>query len=154
MKRGRLASAVVTVISIPALGLILNGSASARVTSARSSSEGTMFSEATVVLNCQGRPQVRPRGFTLACADGNDYLSGLRWTSWAPGLASATGLQTVNDCVPYCAAGHFHRYPVDAVFWGSAAAGSGRQRYTRITLLYPGAHPAYVGGSGSVTLNT
>jgi hypothetical protein len=154
MKRGRLASAVVTMISIPALGLILNGSATARVTSARSFSEDAVFSENMVAINCQGQPQVRPRSFTLACADGNDYLSGLRWTSWAPGLASATGLQTVNDCVPYCAAGHFHRYPVDAVFWGSAAAGPGSQRYTKITLLYPGARPAYAGASGSVTLDT
>ena len=148
MKRERLASAVVTMISIPALGLILHGSASARVTTARS------FSEEVVAINCQGGPQVRPRSFTLACADGNDYLSGLRWTSWAPGLASATGLQTVNDCVPYCAAGHFHRYAVDAVFWGSAAAGPGSQRYTKITLLYPGAHPPHAGVSGSVTLDT
>src|SRR5260370_11467340 len=132
MKRGRQASAVVTAISIPALGLgiglILKGSASAQVTSARSSSEGTMFSEATVVLNCQGRPQVRPRGFTLACADGNDDLIGLRWTSWAPGLASATGLQTVTDCVPFCPAGHSHPYPVDAVFCARAPPCPGRHR--------------------------
>jgi hypothetical protein len=152
MKRGHLTSGVVAAISIPALGLglglILNGAASAKITSVRS------FSEDMVAINCQGRPQVRPRSFTLACADGNDYLSGLRWTSWAPGLARATGLQTVNDCVPYCAAGHFHRYPVDAVFWGSAAAGPGRQRYTTITLVYPGARPPYAGASGSVTLHT
>ncbi len=160
MKRGHLTSGVVAAISIPALGLglglILNGAASAKVISARSFSDDTVFSfsEDTVAINCQGRPQVRPRSFTLACADGNDYLSGLRWTSWAPGLGSATGLQTVNDCVPYCAAGHFHRYPVDAVFWGSAAAGPGSQRYTKITLLYPGAHPAYAGASGSVTVDT
>ncbi len=87
MKRERLASAVVTMISIPALGLILHGSASARVTTPRS------FSEEVVAINCQGRPQVRPRNFTLACADGNDYLSGLRWTSWGPDLASAIGSQ-------------------------------------------------------------
>jgi hypothetical protein len=88
---------------------------------------------------------VRPRSFTLACADGNDYLSGLAWTSWAPGLASATGVQVENDCIPYCAAGHFHRYPVDAVCWGSAGAGPGRQRYTKITLFYPRARPGRYG---------
>jgi hypothetical protein len=36
----------------------------------------------------------------LACADGNEYLSGLAWTSWGPRLASATGTEHVNDCVP------------------------------------------------------
>ena len=87
---------------------------------------------------------VQPARYTLACADGNDYLTGLAWTSWGPRLASATGTEHVNDCIPYCAAGHFHSYPVNVVVWGSTAAGPGRQRYTRITELYPGVHPPYV----------
>jgi len=147
MKRGRLTSAVVAAISIPALGLglglTLDGAASARTISAR------QYSESTVAINCQGRAEVRPGSLTLACADGNDYLSGLTWTSWAPGLASATGVQVEKDCVPYCAAGQFHRYPVDAVFWGSAAFGPGSQRYTRVTLLYPRARPR---GPATLTL--
>ena len=57
--------------------------------------------------------------YTLACADFNDYLTGLAWKSWGPRLASATGTEHVNDCVPYCAAGHFHSYPVNVVLWGS-----------------------------------
>ena len=126
-----------------ALGLGLNGAASA--------SPAGRFSVRTVVLNCLGHPQVRPGRFTLACADANDYLTGLAWKSWGPRLASATGVQAVNDCVPYCAAGHFHRYPVDVVLWQPAAAGPGSQRYTSITLLYPGAHPAYTGSRRPVT---
>jgi hypothetical protein len=54
------------------------------------------------------------------------------------------GTEHVNDCVPYCAAGHFHSYPVNVLLWGSKAAGPGRQRYTKITELYPGVHPRYV----------
>ena len=34
--------------------------------------------------------------------------------------------------------------PVNVVLWGSKAAGPGRQRYTKITELYPGVHPPYV----------
>jgi hypothetical protein len=128
---------------VAALGLGLNGAASA--------SAAGRFSVRTVVLNCLGHPQVRPGRFTLACADANDYLTGLAWKSWGPRLASATGVQAVNDCVPYCAAGHFHRYPVDVVLWHPAAAGPGSQRYTSITLLYPGAHPAYTGSRRPVT---
>jgi hypothetical protein len=30
--------------------------------------------------------------------------------------------------------------------WGSKAAGPGRQRYTKITELYPDVHPPYVHG--------
>ena len=143
MGRRRLVSAAATGICVLALGLGLNGSASA--------SPAGRFSVRTVVLNCLGHPQVRPGRFTLACADANDYLTGLAWKSWGPKLATATGVQALNDCVPYCAAGHFHRYPVDVVLWHPAAAGPGSQRYTSITLLYPGAHPAYVGSRRPVT---
>jgi len=143
MGRRRLVPAVAAGICVAALGLGLNGAASA--------SPAGRFSVRTVVLNCLGHPQVRPGRFTLACADANDYLTGLAWKSWGPRLASATGVQAVNDCVPYCAAGHFHRYPVDVVLWNPAAAGPGSQRYTSITLLYPGAHPAYTGSRRPVT---
>ena len=143
MGRRRLVPAAAAGICVVALGLGLNGAASA--------SPAGRFSVRTVVLNCLGHPQVRPGRFTLACADANDYLTGLAWKSWGPRLASATGVQAVNDCVPYCAAGHFHRYPVDVVLWHPAAAGPGSQRYTSITLLYPGAHPAYTGSRRPVT---
>src|SRR6266446_6601458 len=122
MKRRLRSSAIIAAISVPALGLGLGlslglgGAASAAPQAA--STAVSHFSERTVVVNCQGRPQVRPGDFTLACGDGNDYLTGLSWTSWTAGLASATGVQEENDCIPYCAAGHFHGYPVDVVFWG------------------------------------
>src|SRR5881394_2605919 len=106
MKRRRLAFAVAAAIAIPALGLGLDGAASARTMSPG------FYAKQIVVLDCQGHPHVRPGHYTLACADGNDYLSGLAWTSWGPRLASATG--------------------------------TGRQRYTKITELYPGVHPKYV----------
>jgi hypothetical protein len=145
MGRRRLVSAAAAGICVLALGLGLNGAASATTSSAG------VFSKRTVVLDCQGHAQVRPGRFTLACADANDYLTGLTWKTWGPKLASATGVQALNDCVPYCAAGHFHRYRVDAVLRRPAAAGPGRQRYTSITLLYPGAHPAYAGSRRPVT---
>lgn len=145
MKRIRLASVIAVVSSIPALGLGMAGAVSARTIAVGHDSEGI------VVLDCLGHPQVRPGHFTLACADGNDYLTGLTWTSWAQGLASATGVQAENDCLPNCAAGHFHSYPVDVVLWGSAAAGPGSQRYTTVSLLYPGARPAYADQQGPAT---
>ncbi len=147
MKRTRLTSAIAVATLIPALGLGLDGAATAGTITAGHDSEGI------VVLDCLGHPQVRPGRFTLACADGDDYLTGLTWTSWGPGLASATGVQAEDDCVPYCAAGHFHSYPVDVVFWGGAAAGPAGQRYTRVSLLYPGARPAYAGEPGPATFS-
>jgi hypothetical protein len=146
MGRRRLVSAAAAGICVLAIGLGLNGAASATTSSASG-----MFSERTVVLDCLGHAQLRPDRFTLACADANDYLTRLHWKSWGSRLASATGVQEINDCVPYCAAGHFHGYPVDVVLWRPAAAGPGSQRYTSITLLYPGTHPAYVGSRQPVT---
>jgi hypothetical protein len=94
------------------------------------------------VFNCQ-QAQVRPGSFTLSCADGNDYLSHLSWSSWTASSASGTGTEMVNDCQPYCAAGKFHSYPVGVSFWRSVATpGRPGQRYfSRVTLRFPGARP-------------
>ena len=115
-----------------------------------------LFTERTVVINCLGRTQVRPGSFTLACADGNDYLTGLSWTSWTPRLASGYGTQVVNDCLPYCAAGHFHRYPVLVVLWGRAAlrGNPGTLRYTKTTLIYTGSRPMVLGGYPATVTET
>jgi hypothetical protein len=165
MKRGRSTAAVIAAISVPALGLGVGLGAgainSAAQASSRISSAGAVFarhfSAKPVVADCQGQPQVRPAKLTLSCADGNDYLTGLSWSSWTAGLASAAGVQEVNDCLPYCAAGHFHGYPVDVIFWGGTSLHGhpGSQRYTSVTLLYPGTRPN-VGthrGPGTVTLS-
>ena len=94
MGRRRLISAAATGICVLALGLGLNGAASATTSSAGK------FSERTVVINCQGHAQVRPVRFTLACADFNDYLTGLTWKNWGPKLASATGVQALTTAFP------------------------------------------------------
>lgn len=97
-----------------------------------------------VVFDCPGQhAMVRPKSFVLACADGNSALGKLTWSAWGPGLASAQGTLVQNDCTPYCAAGHFHRYPALVVLWGSKAVGSGEQAYTKLTLILPGQRPGY-----------
>ncbi len=55
-----------------------------------------------VVLNCRNRAQVRPRKFIITCADANDYLVGLRWSSWGPTKAFGRGVEWVNACHPDC----------------------------------------------------
>jgi hypothetical protein len=146
------ASQVASAAVVPASGAAsgaVSGALAARHTSAG------MYSQLTVVLNCQGQPRVRPGSYVLACADANDYLTRLSWRSWGPGLASATGVQKENDCVPDCASGHFRSYPVNVVFWGSAAARPGEQRFTKVTLLYPGARPpaGHRPGPATVTMS-
>jgi hypothetical protein len=100
------------------------------------------------VFNCQ-HAQVRPGSFTLTCADGNDALSHLSWSSWTASAARGTGTDVVNDCTPYCAVGKFHSYRADVTFWRSEPVpGHPGQRYfTRVTLYFPGARPpAYAHG--------
>ncbi len=153
MKPGSFATVIVAAIAVPALGLGLGlgtgGLIPAALASFRTPSSGAAvadhFSEQAVAIDCQGQPQVRPGNFTLACADGNDYLTRLSWTSWTAGRARATGVQEVNDCDPYCAAGHFHGYPVAVIFRGSASVPGqpGRERYTKVTVRYRGARPDF-----------
>jgi hypothetical protein len=157
MQRGRLWLAVAE-ICVPALalglGLGMGGPVSATPSSPGSAATTRLFSERTVIVNCQSRPEARPGSFTMACADGNNYLTGLSWTSWTPRLASGYGTQVINDCLPYCAVGHFHRYPALVVLRGNAAlhGSPGTLRYTKITLIYTGARPKVFNGyPGTVT---
>ncbi|MCX4782450.1 hypothetical protein [Streptomyces sp. NBC_01264] len=99
-----------------------------------------------VVVDCFEQAQVRPAEYLLACGDGNNRLVRLRWKTWGPSSATATGTDMVNDCRPYCAAGHFRRYPV-RVTLGNPQAWPDHpdlRRFTTIRLLYTDTAPAPV----------
>jgi hypothetical protein len=133
----------ISVLTLAGAGLIITGvtlSSPARAALARPASAPAQ----TVVFDCPGQhAMVRPKNFVLACADYNSAVEKLAWTTWAPGLASAKGTLVQNDCVPYCAAGHFHSYPALVVLWGGEAIGHGEHAYTRLTLILTGARPGY-----------
>jgi hypothetical protein len=152
MTRGRLLAA--TLLALPALGLGLTASqaqATAQPTPVVPPPTG-LFSEQPVVFDCPGtggKALVRPGQYVFACADDGDYLSGLHWINWSPGIAVATGKQEINDCTPFCYDGHFRAYPVYVMFWGGTAVPKhpGEQQYTKVTMVYPGARPpAYKNG--------
>ncbi|MET8272979.1 hypothetical protein [Streptomyces sp. NPDC005096] len=97
----------------------------------------------TVVIDCFSDPQARPGTFLIACGDGNSILTALRWSAWKPKFATGSGLNVLNDCRPYCAAGKFHSYPVAVRLdrpepWQKHA---GQQHYTRMHLVYTGHRP-------------
>ncbi|MFF3732898.1 hypothetical protein ACFYXM_21875 [Streptomyces sp. NPDC002476] len=97
-----------------------------------------------VAVDCFSHARVRPGDFLLACGDGNNRLVSLRWTHWGPSSAVGTGLDAVNDCRPYCAAGTFHTYPVEVrldrpTSWQQDP---GIQRFTRLRLVYTDGVPA------------
>ena len=141
MKRVLVIAVLVPVVAALAVtGLILGGSAQAAP--ARPAASPSQ----TVVFDCPGQHAlVRPKSFILTCADGNAYFAKLAWTSWTPGLASAKGTLVLNDCTPYCAAGHFHSYPAIVVLWGSKAVPGhpGEHSYTKLTEILTGQRPRY-----------
>lgn len=129
----RLASAVAAAIVVAGTGVSITAASPA-------SSSARPAAPAKVIVNCEGRKQVEPRQFVLACADGNAYLDKLAWTSWTPSMGTAAGVFIVNDCNPFCAAGHFHSYQVLAVVWGSSRY-HGSQRYSELTIIFTGKRP-------------
>ncbi|MEU6375024.1 hypothetical protein [Streptomyces sp. NPDC046909] len=96
-----------------------------------------------VLVDCLWHPQVRPTEFMLACGDGNSRLASLQWSRWGADAARAEGVNWVNDCTPYCAAGRFHAYPVTVRLdhprpWKKRPQLS---HYSRITLTYTASRP-------------
>jgi hypothetical protein len=151
MKRARVAAPIISALAIVLLSISLAGPA--RAAAARPASGPIQ----TVVLDCPGMSAlVRPKTYILTCADGAVQLNKLSWTSWTPGLASATGTLVENTCSPTCVAGHFRTYSVLVVLWGTAAVKvrPGEHCYTRMTLIYPGSRPAGVGQTETVPLPT
>jgi hypothetical protein len=158
MKRTRLASAALAILAVPALALSLSA-ASSHATIAKSEAKpaskpatnpaAQQPAPEPVVVDCLSKGQVEPPTFVLTCADGNSYLTGLHWTTWNSEMAAATGTLVQNDCIPYCAVGHFHRYPALVVLWSPGPYGS-VQRFTELTEILPGSRPLVYNGHGWV----
>ncbi|MFF2811387.1 hypothetical protein ACFVT2_30290 [Streptomyces sp. NPDC058000] len=125
--------------------MVCAGVALATVTMpASASAAAPSTSNRVAVIDCTGNAQQRPGTFMLACGDGNNVLTSLRWSQWQSGSAVARGTDMVNDCRPYCAAGHFHGYPVKVRLDNAQprAGHSGKRHFTRVTLTYPAGRPA------------
>ncbi|WP_217238566.1 hypothetical protein [Streptomyces sp. AC555_RSS877] len=108
----------------------------------------------TVLVDCLSKPQVRPVDFMLACGDGNSRLASLRWARWDAASAEAKGVNRVNDCKPYCAAGTFHSYRVvvrldEPRSWKKDPQ---QKHYTRMTLTYTGDRPERLARTVTYTL--
>jgi hypothetical protein len=95
-------------------------------------------SPSVAVYDCVNQPQVRPGNFDVFC-DGSFDLAHLKWSQWNTSLATATGVEYVNNCTPNCAAGKWSHQNVDVIFWRSlpVAHHSGQYGYSKMTLLLP-----------------
>jgi len=94
-----------------------------------------------VLVDCASHGDVKPKNFTLACADGNDFLAKLSWSHWAA-TASGTGTEEINTCQPSCVAGHVKKYGVTVALLRVRPRPHTSQRYyTRMKLTYTGKVP-------------
>jgi len=95
-----------------------------------------------VLVTCAGKGATRPASYIITCADANDYLTGLSWSSWAA-LARGSGKEKINTCHPNCAEGKFKTYPVKVELWRPEAwkHHSGVRYFSRMTLTYTKAVP-------------
>jgi hypothetical protein len=102
-----------------------------------------------VVISCARQAQTRPGRYTLACADGNAYLSGLHWAAWGGASAFATGTDSFNVCIPTCTAGHLHSFPVLAALWRAEPLPGhpGEHYFTRLTVIDTGSLAYRAGGT-------
>ncbi|MFJ2398412.1 hypothetical protein ACIOTI_37540 [Streptomyces sp. NPDC087843] len=145
--------AAVTFCAAVSLATVMGTADAAPVTSPRSAhtlaQESTQPSVPTqpVIVDCLWHPQVEPGNFVLACGDGNSRLTSLQWSRWDANSAVASGVNVVNDCKPYCAAGTFRKYPVTVRLdrpqtWKKNPQSS---QYTRLSLVYTDSKPAGYG---------
>ena len=91
--------------------------------------------------NCLGQPQIAPSEVIIACADANFEIEKIQWTGWGSTFAAGLGTASINDCTPYCAAGHFHSYRIVLIASGKQQCGNGQSAYEKITYAFIGKSP-------------
>ncbi|MEU5311627.1 hypothetical protein [Streptomyces sp. NPDC021562] len=134
----------------PVLGTVIGLGAALLLTAGMTTASATPPTPAApraarhpVLVDCLWHQRYRPTDFILACGDGNSVLAGMHWVRWNDTSAVAQGVNWVNDCKPYCAAGTFHRYPVTVRLDRPTAwkKHPDVQQFTRLSLAYSGARP-------------
>ncbi|AWW41284.1 MULTISPECIES: hypothetical protein [Streptomyces] len=139
-------SKVVTFCAAATLVAAMGTASAAPSGTPSAASAPAKWTHAPVLVDCFWKSQVRPEDFILACGDGNSRLTKLDWSHWNRRSAVARGLNAVNDCLPYCAAGRFHSYAVKVRLDRPEAweRHPDLKHYTRITLTYPHDRPERV----------
>lgn len=95
-----------------------------------------------MLLNIYGQRVIRPTRIDFG-GDGGFYLTNLVWTRWTGTSAAATGRAHENDCVPSCAAGHFHVHRATVTVAGVKRCPNGRRVFTSIRYVQAGDSTAY-----------
>ena len=97
-------------------------------------------------------PTVRPKKIIVACGDANFYFTKLAWSAWNAKQATAAGTATLNDCKPYCAAGHFHSYKAAVTLSRPRTCANGEREFTRMSWRFLTTIPTGVRRTGGQSL--
>jgi hypothetical protein len=140
--------AAVAVTACAAAGPAAASQAAAASPATASQQQGLAPMGLPLAISCTRRAQIRPGRYTLACADGNAYLTGLHWAAWGSDSAFATGTDAFNTCEPTCPAGHLRSYPALAVLWRAEPLPGhpGERYFTRLTIIDTGPVSYRAGG--------
>lgn len=83
----------------------------------------------------------RPRRLVPCSADGGCQVIRLKWHHWGKTVASGRGTAKINDCQPYCARGHFHKFSGARVRAyrrrDGSCEGTPVRYYTRVRITWP-----------------
>lgn len=141
LRRGKAAAVIAVSASAIALGGALPATSASAAPVAAARPAAPAWVGPVVLGDCHFHGLVMPRSFILSCADHNDFLTGLHWVTWRH-VAFGSGIEHVNNCVPNCSHGRFHRFKVLITLWRAKPRGHhGQFKFTRLTLLYPRHRP-------------
>jgi hypothetical protein len=73
----------------------------------------------------------------------------VKWNGWGAAVAGGTGVASVNDCDPNCAAGHLRTYTVMLHAAGRQRCPSGQTAYSRVSYAWVGKTP-YAPGTTTI----
>lgn len=78
-----------------------------------------------------------PDQVSLACGDNNQMLTELRWDNWGADTATASGVEWLNDCDPFCAEGTFRQTRAVVTASEPTECGYNTRVYSKLEVSYP-----------------
>jgi hypothetical protein len=98
---------------------------------------------APLLSGCVDQRLVRPARIDF-CGDGNFYLTGIVWAAWDTSGAVGAAVAHQNDCVPFCAGGHYHTYSAAVWLTRARTCSDGRLQFTRLSYLFLLQRPSHL----------
>jgi hypothetical protein len=96
----------------------------------------------TVLINCVGKGQIKPKEIVITCADAGVMVNKITWTKWTNNEAKGAGTLVWNTCLPKtCVDGIVQKYKVKITL-GRVASGPNISVFSGLTLKFAGGGPA------------